>query len=97
MRCDVHAKALPGRVRGLQKSRISDAFEDVPRIFWVILKRRHSRQDALEMCVHRSEWRAKTQRMRHLGLHQHALVVAGIVQGDCVAYAGQHRGAVKAP
>ena len=35
--------------------------------------------------------------MRHLGLHQHALVVAGIVQGDCIAYAGQHRGAVRAP
>ena len=94
---DVRAKALPGRLRGFQKSRVSDVCENVFRIFWVFLKRRHCRQNALEMCVHRSEWRAKTQRMCHLALHQYALVAAGIVQGDCAAYAGQYLGAVKAP
>ena len=35
--------------------------------------------------------------MRHLALYQNALVVSGIVQGDCVVYAGHRRGAVKAP
>ena len=94
---DVCAKALPGCFRGFQKSGFSDACEDVPRIFWVVPERWHRRQNALEMRVHSSEWPAKTQRMRHLALHQHALVTAGIVQGNCAAYAGQYLGAVKAP
>ena len=97
MRRDVSAKALPGCFRGFQKSGFSDACEDVPRIFWVVPERWHRRQNVLEMRVHSSERPAKTQRMRHLALHQHALVIAGIVQGNCAVCAGQYLGAVEAP
>ena len=97
MRRDVSAKALPGCFCGFQKSGLSDACEDVPRIFWVVPERWHRPQNALEMRVHSAEGPAKTERMSHLALHQHALVIAGIVQGNCGAYAGQYLGAVKAP
>ena len=97
MRRDIYAKALPGCFRGFQKCRVSDACEDVPCVFWVVPERWHRRQNALEMRAHSSERPAKTQRMRHLALHQHALVIAGIVQGNCAAYAGQYLGAIKAP